>query len=83
MKVLEVIESKAWINKITGQRASIYGAVPYTNEVDKQNWSLVVVGYTWRLDNGTVGLGRIPAKTREEAEEVMRQVNHICSNVTK
>lgn len=75
MKIIAVIESRHWINSQTGATASIYGACPYTTEADKQNWSIQVRGYTWRLDNGTVGLGRQPAKTRAEAEEIMQQFN--------
>lgn len=76
MKILEIIESKYWKNKITGQTASIYGAVPYTNEQEKDQWEKIVRGYTWRLDNGTVGLGRVPAKTYAEALEVMNRFNN-------
>jgi hypothetical protein len=75
MKVLEVIESKVWVNKKTGLRVSPYGACPWTSEADRINWTLETVGYTWRNDNGTIGLGRVPAKTREEAIEVMEKVN--------
>lgn len=75
MKIIEVIESRRWINRLTGRTASIYGAVPYTNDADKPNWSIETVGWTWRLENGTVGLGRIPCKTRDEALEVMNRFN--------
>lgn len=74
-RILEVIESKRWKNVKNGCTASIYGACPYTNDAEKQDWIIEVVGYTWRLDNGTVGLGRIPAKTREEALAVMDKFN--------
>ena len=75
MKVIEIIESKHWVNTKTGATASIYGAVPYTSETDKPNWEIKVRGYTWRLDNGTIGLCRQPAKTYEEALAVMNQIN--------
>ena len=75
MRILEIIESKHWVNAVTGQTASIYGSVPYFGEVDKSQWSVVVRGYTWRLDNGTVGLGRQPAKTMSEALEIMQRFN--------
>lgn len=75
MRILEVIESKHWRNKVTGQTASIYGAMPYASSADKANWELATGGFTWRNDNGTIGLGRVPAKTREEALEVMRKFN--------
>lgn len=76
MRVLEVIESKCWKHKVTGQTVSIYGAVPYVNETEKQNWEIVSRGFTWRLDNGTIGLGRMPTKTRDEALEVMNKINN-------
>lgn len=77
MRILEVIESKHWINKVTGQTASIYGSVPYFSESDKANWSIEVRGYTWLCKDGTIGLGRQPAKTRAEALEVMDRVNNL------
>ena len=75
MKVTEIIESRKWFNIKTEQTASIFGSVPYYSEVDKPNWIIKATGYTWKLDNGTVGLGRVPAKTYEEAKEVMDRVN--------
>lgn len=76
MKILEVIESKRWINKINGRTASIYGAVPYVSLSEKLEWEIETVGYTWRLDNGTIGLGRIPAKTKNEALKIMQDFNN-------
>ena len=70
MKPIEVIESKAWVHT-SGRKASIYGAVPWTIDADKPNWSIVTTGYTLRMDNGTVGYGRPPLPTREEAEAVL------------
>lgn len=76
MKILEVIESKHWVNDKTGRTASIYGAVPWINQTDKSNWSIVTRGFTWKLDNGTIGLGRMPVKTRLEAEQIMNDFNN-------
>lgn len=75
MKIVNIIPSKHWKNAVTGATTSIYGSVPYVNEQDKANWQIVIRGYTWQLDNGTVGLGRQPAKTMNEALEVMKQFN--------
>lgn len=77
MKIIDVIESKRWINKVTGQTASIYGAVPYTSNRDKANWVMESRGYTWQMDNGTIGLGRQPAKTKEEAVQFMDEFNKV------
>lgn len=75
MKVIEIIESWHWVNIKDGRTASIYGSVPYANDRDAINWRKELRGFTWRLDNGTVGLGRPPAKTRDEAKEVMKKIN--------
>jgi hypothetical protein len=75
MKVLEVIPAKKWKNKVTGQTASLYGAVPYTTTAEAEGWEVITVGWTWRNSNGTIGLGRVPAATYEEAVEVMNKVN--------
>lgn len=77
MKILKVIESKRWENKIDGRTVSIYGAVPYSNSTDMQHWHIVSVGWTWLTSDGTVGLGRQPAKTYDEALEVMKKVNSL------
>jgi len=75
MKILEVIESKRWKNNKTQATASIYGSVPYCTDLDKPNWHIETAGWTWRMDNGTIGLGRVAAKTKEEALEIMEAFN--------
>lgn len=75
MRIVEIIESKRWENKKTGKTASIYGAVPYKSERDKKDWDIVKVGYTWKVEDGTIGFGTKPVKTYAEALEVMNQVN--------
>lgn len=74
MYVVEVIPAKRWRNVKTGQTASLYGAVPY-HSTDKTDWALEVTGYTWRKSDGTIGLGRTPAETKDEAIEIMRTIN--------
>lgn len=66
----EVIESRRWINAVTGATASLYGSAPYVSESDKANWHIETVGYTIR-DNkrGTIGIGRKPFATKEQAQE--------------
>jgi hypothetical protein len=73
--VLEVIPYRFWKNKVTGRTASVAGAHPAGSPADRANWEIVTEGWTWRNDNGTTGLCRPPAKTREEAEEVMKRWN--------
>lgn len=77
MRILEVIESKRWINSRTGQTASIYGAVPYTSAADQLDWAVEAVGFTWRCQDGTVGLGRRPVSTYAEAILIMNLINGV------
>ncbi len=72
MKIVEIIPSKRFRHTERGTTASIYGAHPGATD---PRWVVETVGWTWRLDNGSIGLGRVPAKTREEAEEVMNRFN--------
>jgi len=76
MRIVEVIPARVWINKHTGSRVSPYGASPYTSQADKANWEMVTEGWTWMLDNGTIGCCRVPAKTREEADAFMVEFNN-------
>jgi hypothetical protein len=68
MATAEVIPARRWVNSVTGQTASIYGAAPYGGDRDRVNWSIKDSGFTIRHPNGTVGCGRLPFDTREEAE---------------
>ena len=74
-RIIDVIESKHWRNTKTGQTASIYGAVPYCSAREKENWIIEKRGYTWKNANGTIGIGRQPAKTYKEAVAVMEKIN--------
>lgn len=74
MRILEVIPSTRYRNTVTGRSASIYGACPWSSK-DEADWMVETSGFTWRCANGTIGLGRVPAATREEAVEVMNRVN--------
>jgi hypothetical protein len=77
MRVIEVIPARRWRNVVNGRAVSIYGCVPWTSDAEKADWTLETSGWTWRNDNGTVGLSRPPAKTREEAEQIMRTFNNL------
>lgn len=76
MRIVEVIVSRVWLHK-SGRTASIYGACPWTGVPGdtRADWKMVERGFTWEMSNGTIGCGRIPAKTHAEAEEVMRAWN--------
>ncbi|BDT74125.1 hypothetical protein os4_36780 (plasmid) [Comamonadaceae bacterium OS-4] len=68
-KTFEVIESKRWVSK-DGRTASIYGALPYTSEAESSQWEIRVVGFTVRnINTGTVGIGRQPWETYEQADD--------------
>jgi hypothetical protein len=72
----EVIESRRWRHKDTGATASLYGAVPWTGQPGdtKSDWVLENVGWTIRWDDGTIGTGHVPDKSREEAEERLLKI---------
>lgn len=72
MHMTEVKESRHWENKVTGARASIYGAVPWYNEKDAHDWTFVSDGWTWEWSDGTIG-HRQSVKTREEAEVILQK----------
>lgn len=75
MRILKVIPSRRYQHKTTGKQVSIYGAHPGMPGT-YDDWEIVTVGWTWQLDNGTVGLCRVPAKTEAEALEVMEKYNN-------
>ena len=52
----EVIERKSWVNRDTGERASIYGANPFWGG-NRGAWEIVADGYTLR-DTRTQEVGR-------------------------
>lgn len=73
--ITEVIPAKRWKNMKDGRTASLYGAVPWTNEAEKPFWKLEQVGWTWKNGDGTVGICRKPVETYEEAVYIMNKVN--------
>lgn len=77
MRILEVVSSRVWVNKLTGSTASIYGAAPWTGASGntRADWTVETRGFTWAMSNGTIGFGRKAAATREEAEAVMKDFN--------
>jgi hypothetical protein len=72
----EVIESKRWKHKESGATASLFGAVPWSGAPGdrKEDWQLEGVGWTIRWDDGTVGIGRQPFKSKAEAEEHLEKM---------
>lgn len=69
----EIIPRKEWVNQVTGQKASVYGAVPYTSDRERDQWKVVETGYTVRnLNTGTVGAYAIrPNMTRDQVKALV------------
>ena len=68
MNKYEIIKSKTWVNVINNNSVSIYGAVPYINDSEKQNWVIKELGWTiYNNKLNTVGIGRKPFVTYFEA----------------
>lgn len=76
LRIVEIIPARRW-RHVDGRTASLYGSCPWTSAADKANWTMVDDGYTWRRADGTVGIGRRPASTMEEAKAVMDRVNEL------
>ena len=72
MQTIRIIPARHWLHPISGFRASIYGAIPWTTEAERSDWRIVERGYTWEVvdtfGSTTVGLGRKPAATLAEAQ---------------
>lgn len=77
MKVINVIPSRRWRHNTNGRAVSIHSSCPWSGAKGdtRADWSIETAGWTWEMDNGTVGIGCAPAKTREEAEEIARKIN--------
>lgn len=68
----DVIESRRWVRD-DGATASLYGSVPWVSDAERARWELRTVGFTVR-DNvrGTVGIGRAPWVSKDDAEQWVR-----------
>jgi hypothetical protein len=75
MRIIKVIEFWVLVNTRTGELASLYGAPPWRTEGERAEWALALAGFTWQRANGSVGLDRAPAETREQAEGIMAEFN--------
>jgi hypothetical protein len=70
----EVIEARQWrhtgnaVNPATNRTASPYGSAPWVSENDRSAWTLEVTGWTIQHPDGTIGLGRQPFASKEEAQ---------------
>ena len=77
MKVIEIVESLQYRNVTNGATVSFYGAHP--NSVRKDEWIVESRGWSFRWDNGTIaaGGGRMPFKTKEDAQEALQQMPNV------
>jgi len=59
-----------------GRTASIFGACPWVSAAEEIRWSLVDGGFTvWDSLTNTSGLGRVPFKSRTEADAFVSKIN--------
>jgi hypothetical protein len=73
MNKFEVIPHRYWFNRTTGARASLYGAAPWTNDAEAQQWERVIDGWTIRNNQtGTIGTARTPVASIGEAHALIR-----------
>jgi hypothetical protein len=67
--MFDIIESKKWVCN-DGRTASIYGSCPWVSDADRDQWKVQIVGYTVQhKKTGTVGIGRKPWETLEDAQK--------------
>lgn len=71
-----VIPSRQW-RHTSGRTASIYGSTPWTSEADKASWTIVDRGWTVQNPDGTIGCGKPPCATKEEAQALADRLNAI------
>ena len=72
-----VIPSSVWRHAISGKTVSIYGSSPWTSAADKPHWTIVDRGWTIQNPDGTVGCGRPPFATKEEAQALAARLNQL------
>lgn len=70
-----VIPSRRWRHAPTGRTASLYGAAPWTSAADKGNWQIEESGFTIQNPDGTIGCGKPPSATIEEAQALADRLN--------
>jgi hypothetical protein len=71
----KVIESKHWIRD-DGITASLYGSCPWYSDTERSRWKVESRGWTIHdTKTNTVGLGRKPFITKEEAETFVNKLN--------
>ena len=75
----EVKKRLRWVNKETGQTASFHGAVPYTNEKEKDKWSVDASQYTIydtkQNTYGVYGLRHIDCTSKKEVDALCKELN--------
>jgi hypothetical protein len=75
MQTYEATPSRIW-RRDDGRTASPYGACPWTSKAEAARWKIEQVGWTVRDNStGTIGLGRAPFKTEDEAREMASRLN--------
>ena len=66
--MFNIVESKRWVCN-DGRTASIYSSCPWMSDAERDQWKVQIVGYTVQhKKTGTVGIGRKPWETLEDAQ---------------
>lgn len=74
---LEIIPRRFWKNIQTGQVASFYGAVPYVNDDDKNNWQLIEDGFSIHDKTLNIIFGNTYKPYKWTFEEAQTAVNRL------
>lgn len=73
----KIIDNKFYLNRNTGQRASVYGAVPWRSTAEAEGWTMATAGYTIAWDDGTIGTGKPAFATYEDAETYLAKMDEL------
>lgn len=75
--MFEVVPYRYWKNKVTGAKASLFGAVPYTSDASKAEWEVVEEGFTvYNKVRNTYGAYSLqPGATLDQAQAVADRLN--------
>lgn len=71
--VIDIIPHEVYVHS-SGRTASMWGACPWQSEAERHEWTKRRRGWTWMMDDGTIGLGRQPTDYTT-AVEVANRIN--------
>ena len=76
MKITRIVVAYRWCHKKTGETLPIHEHLCFSvTPEDRKNWKVEAYGFTWEMDNGSIGFGKPPVRTFAEAIRIMDDYN--------